>query len=404
MAGSTLRSLFMYAARTLQLQHYLDAPGDTREQGQIAASMIVRALLAGRLLREPSHYAVERLVATRARRAVGVTTSFGDDAINYLTERLALSATRAALVRCVTRAKRLKTFDTTPFIGLAIDGTSAGRSKDRTCPLCRPKRDATGAVTCYTHHFAAASIVGTSITLPVDVEPYGPRDSEYAAGQRLLRRVIDAVGKRFAQYLVLDGGFATAPFLHVADEKGIMVVARLKDNIPLLLRAAEQRFAHQPPAVVMVERGEQIELWDAADFAPWEALHWPWVRVLRYRQQKITGEVIDAYWLTNIPVAVAGSRMLFWMAKSRWEIENQCFNDAKNRYGLEHICHHEANSIVLNWLLTFLAMTLERLYRVRYLHRGNHPVVSANELCHRFWVSLHAGGERRHHAVAPDTS
>jgi hypothetical protein len=402
-ARSTLRSLFTYAARTLQLRHYFDAPGDTREQGSIAASAIVRALLAGRLLREPSHYAVERLVATCARRALGVTTSFGDDAINYLTERLDMAATRAALVRSVTRAKRLKAFDGTPFIGLAIDGTSAGRSTDRHCPLCRPQRDATGTVTCYTHHFAALSIVGTSITLPVDVEPYGPKDSEYAAGQRLLRRVIDAVGKRFAQYVVVDGGFATAPFLHVADEKGILVVARLKDNVPLLLRAAEQRFAHQNPTLVMVERGERIELWDAADFAPWEALHWPRVRVLRYRQWKTTGEVIDAYWLTNIPVAMAGSRALFRMAKSRWEIENQCFNDGKNRYGLEHICHHEANSIVINWLLTFLAMTIERLYRVRYLHRGNHPPLSANELCRRFWVSLIAG-EGRHHRAASDTS
>jgi hypothetical protein len=32
------------------------------------------------------------------------------------------------------------------------------------------------------------------------------------------------------------------------------------------------------------------------------------------------------------------------MAKSRWEIENQGFNDAKNRYGFEHICHHERPS------------------------------------------------------------
>jgi hypothetical protein len=31
------------------------------------------------------------------------------------------------------------------------------------------------------------------------------------------------------------------------------------------------------------------------------------------------------------------------MAKSRWEIETQGFNDAKCRHGLEHIAHHDAN-------------------------------------------------------------
>ena len=51
------------------------------------------------------------------------------------------------------------------------------------------------------------------------------------------------------------------------------------------------------------------------------------------------------------------------MAKSRWEIENQGFNDTKNRYGLEHVCHHHANSILVNWLLIFLAVVIERLYR-----------------------------------------
>jgi hypothetical protein len=53
-----------------------------------------------------------------------------------------------------------------------------------------------------------------------------------------------------------------------------------------------------------------------------------------------------------------------------WEIENQGFNDAKNRYGFEHICHHEPQSLLAVWLITCLALTIERLYRLRYLHRG----------------------------------
>jgi hypothetical protein len=41
-------------------------------------------------------------------------------------------------------------------------------------------------------------------------------DSEYAAGQRLLARAIFQLGPRFADYLV-DGEYATSPFLHAAD-------------------------------------------------------------------------------------------------------------------------------------------------------------------------------------------
>jgi len=76
------------------------------------------------------------------------------------------------------------------------------------------------------------------------------------------------------------------------------------------------------------------------------------------------------------------------MDKSRWEIENQGFNDAKNRHGLEHICRHEANSLLVQWLILVLALRLERFYRLRYLHRGTHPVRTAMELLRLIWLDL----------------
>ena len=83
-----------------------------------------------------------------------------------------------------------------------------------------------------------------------------------------------------------------------------------------------------------------------------------------------------------------GSLSFYRMAKSRWEIENLGFNDGKNRYGMEHICHHEANSILIVWLLILLALVIERLYRLRYLHRGEHGVRSAQQLCDYLWLTL----------------
>ena len=76
------------------------------------------------------------------------------------------------------------------------------------------------------------------------------------------------------------------------------------------------------------------------------------------------------------------------MAKSRWEIENQGFNDCKSYQGLEHICHHHPNSLLLCWLLTLLALVIGRLYRLRYLHRGTHKVISACDLVRLLWLDL----------------
>jgi hypothetical protein len=69
-------------------------------------------------------------------------------------------------------------------------------------------------------------------------------------------------------------------------------------------------------------------------------------------------------------------------------IENRGFNDGKNRYGMEHICHHEPNSILMVWLLILLAMVIERLYRMRHLHRGEHGIRSTVDLCTYLWLTL----------------
>jgi hypothetical protein len=386
--GPTPRRLRKYVSKCLGLKAYFQRPGDGRPQGRIPAATLLWALLMGALLRRAAFAAIEALVCSRARRALDVARSFGDDALGYFTERLDPAVTRWAMVIALRQAKRHKAFDDCRFIGLALDGTGAGRSHEKGCDLCRPYQNQKREILGYHHKLVMVSVVGTGLTLPFDVEPYGSGDSEYNAGRRLLRRAVRNLGRRFADYVVADGDFATAPFLHDAGDLGLSVVARLKNNLPELFAAAQKRFLFQPPHQVFRQGKDRVEIWDADDFDPWETLRWETVRVVRYRQHKPDGTVYEAYWLTDFPRQRVSSRAIFRMAKSRWEIENQGFNDAKNRYGFEHICHHERHSLLVVWLLTCLALTIERLYRVRYLHRGTHPILQAITLWQLLWLSL----------------
>ena len=129
--------------------------------------------------------------------------------------------------------------------------------------------------------------------------------------QRLLQRVIGGLGKRFAHYMVVGSGFATAPFLHTAGELGFGVVARLKDNLPELCTAAQERFPCGPPSVIFRYGQDRVEIWEADDFDPWVTLRWETVRVFFYRQHKPDGTVVEAYWLTNFPSSPGGVRALF---------------------------------------------------------------------------------------------
>ena len=386
--ASTVQSIRNYACHTLGLKSFLEHPGDGRVQPEIPASDLSWALLLGILLRLGSANRLEWLAKNADRKDLGLTRTFGDDALAYFTERVDPEVIRQRAAATLKLIKANKVFDEAPFIGLAIDGTTAGHTTKEPCPMCHPIKDSKGNVIGYNHQFAMISVVGAGITLPFDVEPYAPGDSEYAAGKRILKRAVENLGPRFANYAVADAKFATAPFLHTSDEVGLPIIARLKDNLPGLSEAVEARFSKQPPTTTFQYGDDWIEAWDAEDFDPWEALKWTTVRAMRYRQHKKDGTVIQADWLTNFSIAKLATRSFFKLAKSRWEIENEGFNDAKNLYGMEHIQHHHPNSMLVNWIFILLALMIERLYRTRYLHRGPHPILTAMQLKDTLWLYL----------------
>ena len=392
MSGPSPRALWKYATRRLRLAAYFRAPGDGRSSPQIPAQALVWSILIGFISRQNAFRALEAWGNSSARRAWRVSRVFGDDALRYFTEHLRPEPTRTALASVLHRAKRNQAFAECRFVGLALDGTTGGRRRKAkaNCGLCRPYRNAAREIIGYRHHLVLGAVVGGELTLPVDVEPYGPGDSEYAAGQRLLARLRQNLGARFIDYVGVDGEFATAPFLHAAGEAGWPVVARLKDNLPELFQAAQRRFRSQPPHLSFRDGADRSELWEADDFDPRWASRCLTVRVIRYRTHPHVGGVVEAYWLTNLPCRRISRRSLYAMAKSRWQIENQGFNDAKNRYGLEHICDHHPGSLLIVWLLTCLALTLERLYRLRYLHRGTHPALTAISLLRLLLLTLSA--------------
>lgn len=379
-----------YASKTLRLDGFFSRPGDGRKRPQIPARDLIRTQISSHLLRVCSFHGMERLLASGAARGLGSCRIFSEDAIAYFNDRLDPEVSRGALTQAVRQAKRNKVFRGHLRLGLAIDGTGAGRcsAKSKLCELCRPFHDADGELLGHRHEVAMIAVVGGDAVLPLDVEPYAQGEGELTAGTRLLQRAARALGSRFADYVVADAKYGAAPFLNKVTELGLNAVVRLKDNLPDLHQRATARFGGRPSDLRIRHDGNEVEVWDDETFHPWETLEWSFVRVLRYRYMSTDGKPVDAYWLTNYTKASLSSEALFRLAKSRWEIENQGFNDAKNRYGMEHICHHDANALVVGWLLLQLSLVIERLYRLCFLHRGARPRASAADLVTLLWLAL----------------
>jgi len=359
-----------YAGHCLGLKSCFRRPGDGPTHPHITASDLIRAAVIGRILRGNSFLRQEWLVHSPARAAL-------------------------------QQAKRNKAFENSRFIGLAIDGTGAGRTHKEPCPLCDPVKGPTRELHGSLHHFVRISVVGVGLALPVDGEPYGPGDSEYAAAQRLLRRAAEHLGPRLADYVVRDGAYATAPFLltALAHRRGSRATGGgaprrepaptgRRRARPLRWSTAHDRLPGGRRARRGLGRGRLRPLGNLrlahCTRAPIPPIQTRW----HHRRSRMAGELLRCQ---------TGQPEFLPRAKSRWEIENRGFNDGKNRYGMEHICHHEPISIPIVWLSILLALVIERLFRLRYLRRGDHGVRSAINLLDALWLTL---GTRR----PPDTS
>jgi len=238
--------------------------------------------------------------------------------------------------------------------------TTAGHSIHRGCEFCRPQHKRQERSDRLLPPDGQHQRRRTGLSLPFDAEPYGPGDSEYAAGQRLLARARSQLGARFADYLVVDGGYATAPFLHASIAPHSHHRSP-QGQPPGTFSIRGTRFAAASPTRVYRDGKDRLEIWDADDFAPWETLRWD--RVSRHPLSPTqTGSdhgpspVVD-----QLPSRRVGSLSLYHLAKSRWEIEIKDSMTPRTATGWSTSVIHHPNSILIGWLLVLWPLVIERL-------------------------------------------
>src|SRR5260370_244207 len=125
--------LSKYTRQPRHLAASFRSPGEGRPSHKIPAQDLLWSIVLGTLLRPGAFLALEALGGSTARRNLAVRQAFGDEALGYFTERLDPAPPRAALAAVLHRAKRHKAFEGCRFVGLALDGTTAGgRRKSQT--------------------------------------------------------------------------------------------------------------------------------------------------------------------------------------------------------------------------------------------------------------------------------
>lgn len=363
-----LKRLLAYADKVFSLRDALAQVRDTRQYPQIATALVVRSLLVMLLGRVGSLNGLAQVrPAPWLKRWLGGTPPSADT-LGRVAAGVSPEDVRRLLQHHYARRRRNKGLPSPPegLRPVIFDGHEANASYRRCCPECLPRtvHTAQGERTQYYHRYVAALLALPPAYLLLDVERQKPGEDEMACARRLLERLLSVYPRAF-DVVCGDNLYMNPDFCRLALEHGKDFIAVLKNENRNLLQDARSLFEGREPQEGRREK-TACRWWDLEGFTSWETLKAP-VRVVRsvetrtvHRQRTGEDERIESewVWVTSLPRARAGTALVVRLGHGRWAIENQGFNELVNAWHADHVYKHEANALLVFWLLTGLAYNL----------------------------------------------
>ena len=308
---------------------------------------------------------------------------------------------RAGIHEVYTRLKRNKALESPwhGLIALVLDGHESNASYRRCCPGClqRTIHTAGGDRIQYYHRNVTAQLITDDMPFLVDAEPQKAGEDEVAAAIRLVDRVVRDYPRAF-DVVLADALYAQAPFFEFVLELGKDVLAVLKDERRNLLQDAQGLFKYMEPTQTQ-DGTHQRCTWDAEGFRSWPSLDRP-IRVVRsletttVRRQLDKQEetlVSDWMWVTTLSSSRASTNAVVDLGHSRWDIENQGFNESVNQWHSDHVYRHDPTAILAFWLLAMLVINVFRAFYLRNLKPQRRCDSSMLHIARRLAAELYQG-------------
>ncbi|MFQ5974360.1 MAG: transposase [Alphaproteobacteria bacterium] len=361
----------------LQWEDPLDAVGDTRPRPQIPTSVVLRAMVVMFLNRLGSLNALEQTRASRCwqRWLPGALPSA--DTLGRVCALVEPSDVRALQRHVYTRLKRMKALvpPAHGLMGAAIDGHESHATYRRCCAGCleRTIHTAQGDRTQYYHRHVALQLIGRDFHVLLDAEPQCPGEDEVATALRLLDRVLDSYPRAF-DVVLADALYADSRMFNYGLKRGKDIIAVLKDDRRDLMQDAESLFEQTPPVRIEDARGSR-ETWDLEGFTSWPQVTRP-VRVVRSLERRSIRRQLDQQaepltsdwtWVTTLSKPRASTDAVIALGHSRWDIENQGFNEMATRWHADHVYKHHPTALLVLWLVAMICLTVFGVFYTRNL-------------------------------------
>jgi predicted transposase YbfD/YdcC len=280
------------------------------------------------------------------------------------------------------------------LVTLVIDGHESHSTYKRHCDGCLERKVGNDDNKCiqYYHRNVTASLVFQNCTLLLDAETQRLGEDEVACATRLFERVVVDYPRAF-DVVAADALYARSGFFNNIIKHNKDIITVLKDNRRDLLQDADSLFAIEESNLTFFSGDTKVQAWDIGQFLSWPKVIKP-LRVIKTQEIKksirrqINGEleeqpVTSWMWVTTLSKHRAHTQAAIEIGHSRWEIENQCFNELANHFHADHVYRHESTAILNFWLIILIAYNLFRTFYLRNLKpafRKNYNMLHVSRL------------------------
>jgi len=371
------RKLLRYSNKIFNLFSIIATITDERLKPQIATVKIIAAIIVMQFSNLGSLNSLSQAISVKnlKKDIPSVSTiARSADSIN-------LEEIRDAGIEIYKKARKSKMLS--PCHGMwvgVVDGHEQITSPYCKCPYCKSrivtKKDGVKDIQYY-HEFTAFILAGPKISFILDIEPILPGEGEISSSYRLLERVCKNYPKAF-KIVIGDGLYLKETVFNLLEKHHKYAIAVLKEERRQLFEEANRLSLLSEPKVY--RRGRTYyRVWDHSIEGCWDG-YGKGVRVIvseeatPKRVHSKDGRVFEDklnranwMWVTNLPSSEdPGSlKNTVSVCHSRWQIENQCFNETVNTWKADHIYRHSSNAIIVFLLLLFTCVNIFNIFRMR---------------------------------------
>jgi hypothetical protein len=356
---------------------FLDSIRDSRLRPQISTATVMRSVVVMLLSRLGSLHALEQSRPSRFwLRWLGREMPSADT-VGRVCALAEAETLRALHHQVYSRLKRMKALEP-PAHGLIpaiLDGHESHATFRRHCSGCLQRVIHTSQADRiqYYHRYVTLQLVGRDLCILLDAEPQQAGEDEVAAALRLLERVLMAYPRAF-DVIVADALYADSRVFNWALAHGKEAMAVLKDDRRDLFQDAQGLFEQLAPATLW-HQDRDCQCWDSEGFTSWPQVVRP-VRVVRSLEKwsvrrQLDGQIEELssawMWVTTLSKARATTKAILQMGHSRWNIENQGFNELVNQWHADHVYKHEPQAMLIFCLMAMVCLNVFMAFYQRNL-------------------------------------